>query len=153
MTAIRVILGPLTTVFTPDPTCSVPVVTCDRPTECVAWNAQTCSFFFTKTFKPIDQTLCWPPYTSGAQTINVPAVGGLGGWGFYSPGLYCPAGQTSACSTTAGGTGDFQFQFQLTNGETAVGCCPRYVSWILKIEIRDMLRMRSARLTGFDSFV
>lgn len=45
--------------------------------------------------------------------------------GFYSPGLVCPDGYLSACTATWDGFSDWQVQFPMTAGETAVGCCPR----------------------------
>lgn len=50
------------------------------------------------------------------------------GWGFYSPGLVCPHGYTSACTATAGGDAQWPVQFEMLEGETAVGCCPTYVN-------------------------
>ncbi|KAH8771020.1 hypothetical protein F5883DRAFT_551694 [Diaporthe sp. PMI_573] len=46
------------------------------------------------------------------------------GWGFYSPGLICPHGYTSACTATAKGGAQWPVQFVMLEGETAVGCCP-----------------------------
>ncbi|KAI9654767.1 MAG: hypothetical protein M1821_005761 [Bathelium mastoideum] len=57
----------------------------------------------------------------------------IGGWGYYSPGLACPQGFTTACSaigsngtvTTAGNQAQrFSFQYPLDPLETAAGCCP-----------------------------
>lgn len=67
-----------------------------------------------------DAQQCWPPTTAGAAYPGTP----FSGWGFYSPGLACPAGHTRACSATASGGADWAVQFTLTEGETAVGCCP-----------------------------
>ncbi|KAM3501722.1 hypothetical protein MY10362_005339 [Beauveria mimosiformis] len=46
------------------------------------------------------------------------------GWGFYSPGLVCPDGYTTACTAIFGQRADWSTQFPLVAGETAVGCCP-----------------------------
>lgn len=73
-----------------------------------------------------DAITCWPPTSKGAPTPIV-SPGGWEGYGFYSPGLVCPAGYTSACTATEGGHSDWDVQFSMTQGETAVGCCPRYV--------------------------
>ena len=109
----RVILGPLTTTFTPPAPCSVAIglcATCD-----VAWWGQTCS---PKTVH--DDKSCWPATTTGASDPGFP----LYGWGFYSPGLNCPAGYTSACSATAGSKSNWKVQFKMEAEETFVGCCP-----------------------------
>ncbi|GAB1309879.1 Proline-rich receptor-like protein kinase PERK2 [Madurella fahalii] len=114
-------LGPLTTTFTPPPECTV-AVGADRgflgigagPSD-VAWLGQSCS-----RGKPSDATTCWPPTSRGAEEGSRP----LQGWGFYSPGIHCPAGYATACSATGGGRSGWPVQFQLRDGETAVGCCP-----------------------------
>ncbi|RVD87733.1 uncharacterized protein DFL_001945 [Arthrobotrys flagrans] len=94
-TATRNVLGPLTTTFTPNPSCTVPAIYCTADSFCFAWQAQTCI----RGLGPIDQSFCWPPWTTGAATSSTP--GALNGWGLYSPGL-----------------------FPVTAGETAIGCCP-----------------------------
>ncbi|GAB7348899.1 hypothetical protein MBLNU459_g7591t1 [Dothideomycetes sp. NU459] len=76
----------------------------------------------------MDDSACWPPFN------GLPPTAPYAGWGFYSPGLICPTGYTTACTgallgdgspsvLTSGGT-SYDFQFSLTAGETAVGCCP-----------------------------
>ncbi|KAB5549501.1 hypothetical protein GE09DRAFT_1174419 [Coniochaeta sp. 2T2.1] len=123
---VPTILGPLTTVFTPPPACTVAVGQVDGgllglgllgggPAGNFAFLGQTCN-----TGQPADATTCWPATSSGAP----PAPSPLRGWGVYSPGIECPAGYATACSATAGGTSGWPLQFQLTAGETAVGCCP-----------------------------
>ncbi|KAI3328649.1 hypothetical protein F4824DRAFT_405402 [Ustulina deusta] len=85
--------------------------TCDA-----GWAAQTC-IAGTVT----DNTECWPP-----RATNVPETSGaLLGWGVYSPGIICPGGYTPAAAATYGGSSDFDFQYPLTAGETAIGCCPK----------------------------
>ncbi|KAK8044199.1 hypothetical protein PG993_004223 [Apiospora rasikravindrae] len=124
-TARRTVLGPLTTVFTPDPTCVTPMAgPCDG-TGYRAWAGQTCQLSG-DSYKARDQTACWPPITKGATGVDVPTTGALNGWGLYSPGLSCPAGHVRACTKTAGVSNidDFAFQFPPAPGETAVGCCP-----------------------------
>ncbi|KAK6520730.1 hypothetical protein TWF506_000977 [Arthrobotrys conoides] len=118
-TMTRNVLGPLTTTFTPNPSCTIPAIYCPNDGVCNAWQAQTC---ISGLGAAVDQSFCWPPWTAGAATSTTP--GPLKGWGLYSPGLACPDGNTPACSTTFGGQGNFQFQFAVTTGETAIGCCP-----------------------------
>lgn len=153
MTATRNVLGPLTTVFTPDPTCVTPMAGYCKSQSCVAWEGQVCTALprWNNTFGAMDQSSCWPPYTSGAVTTDVAVTGYLGGWGFYSPGLSCPAGSTSACTATADNPtgGDFTFQFPLTAGETAVGCCPTSFSCMLDAMGRNTCQ-RTVRSTLFE---
>ncbi|KAK8085687.1 hypothetical protein PG997_006958 [Apiospora hydei] len=119
-TATRTVLGPLTTFFTPDPTCVTPMAgSCDQ-TLCHAWAGQTCHLS-SDSFTVFDQTACWPPVTKG---VDMPAIEALNGWGLYSPGLSCPDGHVRACTKTGGDVEGFAFQFPPTAGETAVGCCP-----------------------------
>ncbi|KAL1874215.1 hypothetical protein VTK73DRAFT_542 [Phialemonium thermophilum] len=120
-------LGPLTTTFTPPAACTIAVGQSNggllglgllgSTLRDVARLGQACD-----AGGPADATTCWPPTTSG---VKVPD-GALGGWGFYSPGLDCPAGHASACSATggAGGSSGWPVQFNLQDGETAIGCCP-----------------------------
>ncbi|EAQ87460.1 hypothetical protein CHGG_04079 [Chaetomium globosum CBS 148.51] len=110
----RTILGPLTTVFTPPAPCTIAVgwcKTCD-----VAWWGQTCGGGGEE-----DNTSCWPTTTEG---VPEPTKLPLYGWGFYSPGLECPAGYTSACSAVEGVTSQWKHQFRMEAEETFVGCCP-----------------------------
>jgi hypothetical protein len=53
--------------------------------------------------------------------------------GYYSPGIACPAGYSTACAAQAGADGipsalsnfqSFGFVYPATADETAVGCCP-----------------------------
>jgi len=126
-------LGPLTTVFTPPPACTNAVGVVDGGllgigligggVLNVANLGQACA-----RGKGVDATSCWPPTSSGAPSKAAP----LNGWGYYSPGVNCPAGYATACAATAGGRSDWPVQFRLNPGETAVGCCPRCVfppSW------------------------
>ncbi|KAI1424272.1 hypothetical protein F5Y12DRAFT_460576 [Xylaria sp. FL1777] len=109
---IRTNLGPLTT-NTWTYTCTEVIQECGNCD--VGWAAQTC----------IDGTVtdnqeCWPP-----RATDVPETSGaVFGWGIYSPGIICPGGFTSAAAATHGGSSDFDFQYPLTAGETAIGCCP-----------------------------
>ncbi|KAI0453906.1 hypothetical protein F5B21DRAFT_504795 [Xylaria acuta] len=110
---VRTNLGPLTTA-TWTYTCTEVIQecgTCDK-----GWAAQTCI-----TGIVTDNKDCWPP-----RATNVPPTSGaLLGWGVYSPGIVCPGGYTSAAAATHGGSSDFDFQYPLTAGETAIGCCPK----------------------------
>jgi hypothetical protein len=118
-------LGPLTTVFVRPAACTVGLAQTDGGLlglgllgggiGSVAELGQTCAGG-----SPADNTACWPPVTAG---VRAPAP--LQGWGYYSPGISCPAGHVSACSATAGGNQGWPVQFKLSGGETAVGCCPR----------------------------
>lgn len=119
------VLGPLTTTFTPPPACTVAVAAVTGKflglggkVAPSGWLGQTCS-----KGGPVDDTSCWPPTSSGAEARTK----ALDGWGYYSPGLDCPAGYATACSATGGGgaKSDFAFQFAPGAKETAVGCCPR----------------------------
>ncbi|KAH6630031.1 hypothetical protein B0J18DRAFT_474650 [Chaetomium sp. MPI-SDFR-AT-0129] len=110
-------LGPLTTTWTMPDSCTVHVLncpTCDggfRGQQCVSTDGRGA---------PQDHTTCWPPTTSLAGTPRYPFVG----WGFYSPGLACPAGYTTACTAQYGGRSGWDIEFTLIPGETAIGCCP-----------------------------
>lgn len=115
MVATRTYLGPLTTTFTAPSTCTEVMLVTQVPTA--GWMAQSCLSGAIN-----DNVSCWPPATSGV-TSPVP----IWGFGVYSPGLICPASHTTACSSTSGGAGDFDFQFPLDSAETAAGCCPRLV--------------------------
>ncbi|EGO51871.1 hypothetical protein NEUTE1DRAFT_125489 [Neurospora tetrasperma FGSC 2508] len=118
------VLGPLTATFTPPPACTVAVAAVTGKflglggkVASSGWLGQTCS-----KGGPVDDTSCWPPTASGAEARTK----ALDGWGYYSPGLHCPAGYATACSATGGGgaKSDFAFQFAPGAKETAVGCCP-----------------------------
>lgn len=121
----RTTLGPLTTTYTPPASCNVAVEQCST---CInAWAAQTC--FASTTGSSInygvqDNPDCWPPRLDDSILTPVPP---FQGWGFYTPGVICPVGYTSACSATAGGSSGWSVQYSMTAGETAVGCCPTYV--------------------------
>ncbi|GMG27618.1 unnamed protein product [Aspergillus oryzae] len=118
MTSLRTNLGPLTTTFTYPESCTVAVGAC--PTCTQGWQAQTCSNNAFNHQGVQDDVECWPPRANPTLATGV----ALNGWGFYSPGIHCPAGMVTACSATGGSNGGFQFQYSLNDGETAVGCCP-----------------------------
>ncbi|KAK3339051.1 hypothetical protein B0H65DRAFT_433093 [Neurospora tetraspora] len=102
--ADRVNLGPLTTVFTAPAACSTAIFADNK----LGWRGQLC---VDDGQSITDNTDCWP----GTQR------------GFYSPGLFCPEGYTSACTASAvdgvTSTG-WKAQYPLQDGETAIGCCP-----------------------------
>ncbi|KAH6850488.1 hypothetical protein B0I37DRAFT_371758 [Chaetomium sp. MPI-CAGE-AT-0009] len=113
------LLGPLTTTWSMPAECSVHVVncaTCDG-----GFRGQKCSITKGEGL-PFDNTSCWPPAIKQAGT---PAAGPIMGWGFYSPGLACPTGYVTACQAEYGEKRpEWEVQFSLVPGETAIGCCP-----------------------------
>lgn len=119
----RTILGPLTTTFTPAASCTGAQRACS--TCNFAWEAQTC-YSTTSGIITIDgvedASGCWPPTSTGLPEPTLP----LWGWGFYSPGVICPTGYTSACFATADSALTWTPEWSLTAGETAIGCCPRF---------------------------
>lgn len=112
----RSILGPLTTVFNAPPECALAGVA-GTPLS-IGFRGQTCVGD-----SLADESVCWPAATAAAPAASTP----LNGWGFYSPGISCPAGYTTACDATQGYRTGWQMQFTMEEGETAVGCCPTYV--------------------------
>ncbi|KAK4246092.1 hypothetical protein C7999DRAFT_33488 [Corynascus novoguineensis] len=107
------LLGPLTTVWSMPDSCSVHVRLCESCHE--GFRGQQCV-----SGEPQDHTTCWPPTTRLSRPPTHPFVG----WGFYSPGLECPSGYTTACTARYNGRPDWEIEFSLIPGETAVGCCP-----------------------------
>ncbi|KAH7040046.1 uncharacterized protein B0I36DRAFT_390844 [Microdochium trichocladiopsis] len=117
----RLVLGPLTeTAWSPPASCTQIYAACD--TCNVGWQGQIC---VDKGINTDDQA-CWPPTTQGLPKTSE----GLNGWGIYSPGLACPSGYTSAAESTYGINNNNKFQFPLTAGETAMGCCPEVLSGV-----------------------
>ena len=115
-------LGPLTTTFTAASSCTNYGIVGQNPG---GYQGQGCNDGHL-----YDTSACWP----SATATGPPDAGPLVGWGFYSPGLVCPTGYTTACSaygsdaavptTFAPSTPSFSFNFPLTGQETALGCCP-----------------------------
>lgn len=129
-------LGPLTTAWSMPDSCKTHFVKCPTCTD--AYMGQRCSR--TKGAEAAhDHTTCWPPAAARAGTPT-PA---FFGWGFYSPGLACPTGYTTACTAEHGGRSEWDIQFTLVAGETAVGCCPEYV------DITPYLERWNSRLTNY----
>ncbi|KUI52869.1 hypothetical protein VP1G_00007 [Cytospora mali] len=116
----RTNLGPLTTTFTQPPSCTIAVAGHDD-NGLAGFLARTCALSQGSDMGS-DDASCWPSTSSGATTPSAP----FQGWGFYSPGTICPTGYSSACSATGGtsSSSGWPVQFQLLDGETAVGCCP-----------------------------
>lgn len=119
----RTVLGPLTTTFTPPAACSQLVAQCSTCNS--AFQAQECHSSSNEVFTIQDDKSCWPPLSGLATVFSFGPT--LGGYGFFSPGLVCPHGYTSACSATGGGHSDWGVEYSLVPGETAVGCCPMYI--------------------------
>ncbi|KAH6652174.1 hypothetical protein BKA67DRAFT_660936 [Truncatella angustata] len=134
-------LGPLTTTFTAPSYCNNIVVYGSCSTCDYGWQAQTCA---NGGAVPVDDSSCWPARTSDPPSIT----GGpaFHGWGFYSPGVMCPNGYTSACASTVGQDDGFSFQFRLTSSETAIGCCP--TGYTCVIQTRDQTCVSVARSTS-----
>ena len=124
-TSARTVIGPLTTVFTPPSSCFSLVDAPPGPWGSeVAFQALTCP---PASHGWLDDAACWPLLGKSTTPSN------MLGLGFYSPGLICPSGYTTACSKTMLSNIStpiqsqyFEFQYPLNLGETAVGCCPRY---------------------------
>lgn len=118
MTSPRTNLGPLTTSFTYPASCTVVVQACEN---CgFGWQAQTCSDNILNDQGVQDNANCWPDRTNS----SVYTEAALYGWGFYSPGISCPAGYATGCVATGSAKGGFPFQFSVLEHETVVGCCP-----------------------------
>lgn len=115
------LLGPLTTAWSMPDSCTVHVLNCATCTE--GFRGQQCVIQDDGSGAPQDHTSCWPPATKKAGTPQHPFVG----WGFYSPGLACPTGYTAACTAEYGKRPEWEIEFTLIPGETAIGCCPTCV--------------------------
>lgn len=114
-------LGPLTTTWTMPSTCTLvfPYVN-SQSDRWFGWRGERCD----ASGDVRDSKDCWPPRRQGVEDREY----AIGGWGFYSPGVVCPAGYTTACSNVEGQRpGAWSAQFPLFSGETALGCCPTYV--------------------------
>ncbi|KAF7551818.1 hypothetical protein G7Z17_g4745 [Cylindrodendrum hubeiense] len=118
MTPGRTNLGPLTTEFTYPASCTVVVKNCETCDG--GWQAQTCSDNTSNSQGVQDNVDCWPD----RDDPQLPTGVAVNGWGFYSPGISCPVGYSTACVATGSKDGGWPFQFVVLQGETAVGCCP-----------------------------
>lgn len=112
-------LGPLTTTWSIPDDCTVNMRLCDRCQNC--FQGQKCVTADDDESKSSleDNMDCWPPHTGEIRSTYP-----FNGLGFYSPGLACPTGYTSACTAVYGERAGWQIQFNLVEGETAIGCCP-----------------------------
>jgi hypothetical protein len=114
-TYARANLGPLTSTFTPPPDCTTALLLYGGDStgylgyNCITIDGQLWS-------QPAEA--CRP-----SRTVGIPPKD----FGFFSPGLICPTGYTSACTATGGGHSDWNVEFFLSTSETAVGCCRRWV--------------------------
>jgi hypothetical protein len=116
------LLGPLTTTFIFPETCTVNFQV--FPGHLSLYQGQRCVTDLDDRGSPLqDNHECWPPAEVGIEPPQHPFVG----WGYYSPGLVCPTGYTSACSATFGEESGWDNQFRLRPSETAIGCCPECV--------------------------
>ncbi|KAL6806768.1 hypothetical protein GGI42DRAFT_292537 [Trichoderma sp. SZMC 28013] len=110
------LLGPLTTTWTMPESCSIYMPPCSTCTQ--GFRGQSCNAISDGRVQ--DNTACWPPAKPGIASPSWPFVG----WGFYSPGIACPAGYMTACTAVYGQRPQWDIQFTLVSSETAVGCCP-----------------------------
>ncbi|KAF2239530.1 hypothetical protein EV356DRAFT_102841 [Viridothelium virens] len=143
ISSTRPVVGPLTTVFTPPPGCfdvykgAIPNiltqgVSCSSSFWAEGLRSETDTYL-----KPNEN--CFPPGRVLDEQIDM--VTGLLP---YSPGLFCPSGYTTACSSAILPKGlppatttdsSFAFSPNLLSGETAAACCPRGFSCVPNINI------------------
>ena len=137
----NVVRGPLTTTFTPPLSCSsIYVWTYYPPIRNLGNQPEDIATFFFQGASCYDSVPgpddnCLPPNATAADTY--PATLSLGP-AIYSPGIYCPAGYTTACLSARFTNGTqspipqgLQFAFfpkVVQAGETAAICCPRCFS-------------------------
>ncbi|KAK8218986.1 hypothetical protein IWZ01DRAFT_479544 [Phyllosticta capitalensis] len=127
------LLGDLTTTFTPPSDCQnafYVLSTLERSTtisdtttiwtstSAFARRAKMCS-----NSGIADTSTCWPHATES------PPYNEFSGWGFYSPGFFCPWGYSTACASVAGLSSYstyslYSFGFAPRPGDTIAGCCP-----------------------------
>ncbi|KAI1169698.1 hypothetical protein F4777DRAFT_584647 [Nemania sp. FL0916] len=118
-------LSPLTTTWTPPRSCSGKIAlegtwrTADlSPTAPYAAGLSCSKYNDDPTQYEVQPNVdCWPNRIPPDAAYYLDTA-------YYSPGLVCPSGHTTACSSTSGGSYDFQFDFTLEPGGTAAGCCP-----------------------------
>ncbi|KAK8244568.1 hypothetical protein HDK64DRAFT_1591 [Phyllosticta capitalensis] len=125
-------LGPLTTTFTPPSDCQIGYSSASFVSNLIddisgyyntseytiAQIAKTCSNSAIG-----DAASCWP------SASTTPYADEFSGWGFYSPGLFCPVGYTTACASVASLSSYstfpmYSFEFSARGGDTIAGCCP-----------------------------
>lgn len=137
------ILGPLTTVFTPAPSCFInrigPGYGLDPDQFLVSYGigcGTDHSSFYTDCFPPVTLT----------DTVGYPRDDY--DKRLFSPGFFCPKGWSSGCSWTktaqAIGTGlEAEDTIMLANmevGEVRVACCPRLVLSCFDFSIINIIR-------------
>lgn len=116
MSAKGTLLGPLTTTWTMPASCSVLYPAEAGTSTVIGYRGQSCN----QGGYILDNSHCWPPRKDGVADASP----GFLGWGFYSPGVVCPAGYVTACTAVWQQRPDWDIQFSLFTGETAIGCCP-----------------------------
>lgn len=122
----RVVIGPMTTIFTPPAPCftDVAVGTYPGAPHIFAFPNQECDDSNNFNFA----TTCWPPF-SYPNLVDMGASVAL--WGFYSPAFSCPSGYVSAASATASGSSNYIPTYSMLPDETAVACCFPYVDALI----------------------
>lgn len=120
-------VGPLTTTATLPASCFEGHH--DRLTN--VYLAQNCISLESDLYAVQDDPSCWPspandsPNEDAAKQHMTPP---MYGFGYYSPGIFCPSGYATACraGTESASATDvaFFFQFPIAASETAYGCCP-----------------------------
>lgn len=129
-TPVRDNLGPLVTTFIPFSRCSDYTIA-ESTTSSTFLIEEGLAFYF-EAYCGETPTSCFPE-----STATAPPDGGLRtiGTAFFSPGLICPSGWTTAALATAGSKPD---AYGLQNGiavgtlipeETAAACCPKLVKF------------------------
>ncbi|KAG9253426.1 uncharacterized protein F5Z01DRAFT_688251 [Emericellopsis atlantica] len=102
------VLGPLTTSWVAPSFCTAHVLPCSTCSE--GFRGQSC--------------VVGTDGKASEQDNSGTPVHPFVGWGFYSPGTGCPTGYSAACTARYGKGPEWKIQFDLQEGETAVGCCP-----------------------------
>ncbi len=142
----RTDLGPLTTTFTPAPTCSESLALYEGGGSSIIGNwgstIQCHSYSFTEDGTLSTSTIatqvaakgCFPPalVTKAQLDLGTTVTGDYTPtFGFFSPGYVCPAGFTTACSVasgdSSGATEVLTLLPMLRRGEKVAVCCPRFV--------------------------
>lgn len=117
-------LGPLETTFTPVEECTTLFTYTENGTgscpEClILQQGRHCEGGVDMP----DVLECWPPQHTTDTSSTIISYDLLGR-GYYSPGIYCPAGYHTACTAIGTESSNFGFQYPPSASETAIGCCP-----------------------------
>ncbi|KAK8198085.1 uncharacterized protein BKA78DRAFT_293109 [Phyllosticta capitalensis] len=97
-------LGPLTTTFTPPSDCQIGYSSASFVSNLIddiSGYYNTSEYTIAQIAKTClnsaigDAASCWP------SASTTPYADEFSGWGFYSPGLFCPVGYTTACASVA----------------------------------------------------